>query len=161
MISDEDISIYINAGKNSNTVEKTKNDLTRLNNWRKISLKDANPVPIEQIEADELNKLLRSFFLTIKKVNGEDYEPSSLRSMLGSFSRHLQEAKYPIKVMEGNDGPVVFSTIDFSKKYIINRLCHGFPYNMGYIVRYAISDEILVLYSASPRTIQEISSDMA
>ena len=65
MISDEDISIYINAGKNSNTVEKTKNDLTRLNNWRKISLKDANPVPIEQIEADELNKLLRSFFLTI------------------------------------------------------------------------------------------------
>ena len=102
MISDEDISIYINAGKNSNTVEKTKNDLTRLNNWRKISLKDANPVPIEQIEADELNKLLRSFFLTIKKVNGEDYEPSSLRSMLGSFSRHLQEAKYPIKVMEGN-----------------------------------------------------------
>ena len=35
-------------------------------------------------------------------MNGEDYEPSSLRSMLGSFSRHLQEAKYPIKVMEGH-----------------------------------------------------------
>ena len=29
-----------------------------------------------------------------------------------------------------------------------------------YIVRQAISDEILVLYSASPRTIQEISSDI-
>ena len=69
MISDEDISIYINAGKNSNTVEKTKNDLTRLNNWRKISLKDANPVPIEQIEADELNKLLRSFSVFGTKID--------------------------------------------------------------------------------------------
>ena len=104
MLSDGEINEYINNGKNKNTTDKTKNDLAILCKWRHNNLGEMHILQsIEDIEPLELNKLLRSFFMTIKKSNGTEYEPSSLRGMLGSISRHLQDRKYPVKIMESND----------------------------------------------------------
>ena len=45
----------------------------------------------EGIEAEELNEYLWEFILSMKRKDGKDFEPSSLRDMLSSFNRHLKE----------------------------------------------------------------------
>ena len=36
----------------------------------------------------------------MKRKDGKDFEPSSLRGMFSSFNRHLKECKYPVSVIE-------------------------------------------------------------
>jgi hypothetical protein len=36
---------------------------------------------IHEIPPNQLNQYLRSFFLTVKKQNGEEYEPESLKGI--------------------------------------------------------------------------------
>ena len=46
----------------------------------------------EGIEVEELNEYLWEFILySMKRKDGKDFEPSSLRDMLSSFNRHLKE----------------------------------------------------------------------
>ena len=54
----------------------------------------------EDIEAEELNEYLCEFILSVKRKDGKDFEPSSLRGMFSSFNRHLKECKYPVSVIE-------------------------------------------------------------
>ena len=54
----------------------------------------------EDIEAEELNKYRFEFILSVKRKDGKDFEPSSVRGMFLSFNRHLKECKYPVSVIE-------------------------------------------------------------
>ena len=49
---------------------------------------------MEDLNPFDLNKILRSFFVTIKKKDGDDYEPGSLRGIFSSIERHLLSKKY-------------------------------------------------------------------
>ena len=51
--------------------------------------------------AQELNEYLSEFILNVKRKDGEDYEPSSLRGLIASFNRHFKEQKYPGSIIEG------------------------------------------------------------
>ena len=62
MISDEEMSRFIQVGKNGNTVGKTPNNLTRHRTWRMKNMEESDPEPIETIEPSRLNKILISFF---------------------------------------------------------------------------------------------------
>jgi hypothetical protein len=53
------------------------------------------------ISAIELNNLLCKFVVGVRQKNGEEYEPSYLRGMLGSFERHLKRKKYGISLISG------------------------------------------------------------
>jgi len=55
--------------------------------------------PVEEIEADELNNILEDFFMSVKRTDGKEYEPSSIRSMAASIHRYLQERRYPVNIM--------------------------------------------------------------
>ena len=54
----------------------------------------------EDIEAKELNENLCEFILSVKRKDGKDFEPSSLRGLFSRFNRHLKECKYPVSVIE-------------------------------------------------------------
>ena len=54
----------------------------------------------EDIEAKELNEYLCEFILIVKRKDGKDFEPSSLRDLFSSFNRHLKECKYPVSVIK-------------------------------------------------------------
>ena len=51
---------------------------------------------IHEIPPNQLNQYLRSFFLTVKKQNGEEYEPESLK---GIKKKQFEEKK---KVVQNN-----------------------------------------------------------
>ena len=45
---------------------------------------------IENYEPAELNTLLEHFYAKVNNKKGEDYEPESLKVMLASLDRHLE-----------------------------------------------------------------------
>ncbi len=49
---------------------------------------------IENIPPTELNEILSKFFMSVRKINGEEYQPATLRGMLSSFDRHLKQKNY-------------------------------------------------------------------
>ena len=46
---------------------------------------------VQDIEPAELNKHLAEFIRSVRRKDGEDYEPSSLRCLVSSIERHLKK----------------------------------------------------------------------
>ena len=56
---------------------------------------------IEEIAPKELNAYITEFIITVRKKDGnEDYEPSSLRSLMASFERYLKKKNYGFSIMK-------------------------------------------------------------
>ena len=49
---------------------------------------------IQDIPVNELKNLLSRFFIAVRKSNGDEYEPNSLRGMMASFDRQLRRFNY-------------------------------------------------------------------
>ena len=46
---------------------------------------------------------MANFLSQVRKKDGEQYEPTSLRSFVSSFDRYLRKKDYSSTIMEGND----------------------------------------------------------
>ena len=92
---EKSIDDYIIEQQNKNTRVKTTRDVKLLIEFLREKHDQRNP---EDIEAAELNEYL---FLSVKRKDGKDFEPSSLRGIFSSrFNHHLKECKYPVSVIE-------------------------------------------------------------
>ena len=54
---------------------------------------------VEEIPALELNEYICEFIISVRTKDGKEYEPSSLRSLLASFERHLKKNSYSASIM--------------------------------------------------------------
>ncbi|KAK3097184.1 hypothetical protein FSP39_007218 [Pinctada imbricata] len=81
--------------ENKNTLRKTDTDVRIVIAYLK-SIRETRPP--ELISPIELDKYLTSFFGTVRKHDGNEYEPASLRGMLCSIERHLKMKNYPASV---------------------------------------------------------------
>ena len=54
---------------------------------------------VHTIEPTELNKYLAEFIRSVRRKDGEDYEPSSLRYLVLSIERHLRKNNYPKSII--------------------------------------------------------------
>ena len=73
--------------------------------WAESPLND----DIVKYEAKELDECLSRFVAEIRKSDGSDYEPDSLRVMLAAIDRHLKQNDSKISIAkdrEFNTGPV-------------------------------------------------------
>ncbi|XP_019616227.1 PREDICTED: LOW QUALITY PROTEIN: uncharacterized protein KIAA1958-like [Branchiostoma belcheri] len=89
-------SSYIDQQKNYNTKKKTASDARQFVLWLEAH---GDKRRLEDILPEELDGLLGSFFLGIKKDSGEDYEPDSLTSKQRSIARYLKEKGYPVDII--------------------------------------------------------------
>ena len=80
MLNDDEIKDFLEAQVPKNTKEKTKTDLDIFKRWMKSAL-PRDQRQIHEIPPNQFNQYLRSFFLTVKKQNGEEYEPESLKGL--------------------------------------------------------------------------------
>ena len=55
---------------------------------------------IHEIPCLELDQYLATFVLSVRKTDGHEYEPSSLRSIISSIDRKLGRQKYGHKIMD-------------------------------------------------------------
>ena len=77
------------VSKNRNTKEKTKRDVKLLEMFLRNEKNDEREV--QDIEPAELNKHLAEIIRSVRRKDGEDYEPSSLRCLVSSIERHLKK----------------------------------------------------------------------
>ena len=87
---------YITDQENKNTRAKTQQDVKLLAAF----LLEKNEQRIEEIQPEELNRCVSEFILSVKRKDGQDYEPSSLRGLFSSFNRYLKERKYSASIIE-------------------------------------------------------------
>ena len=65
-------------------------------------MKEKKEVNLERYAAEELNSTLCEFFAELRKANGHDYEPDSLRVIFSAIDRHLKSKSCPKSIREDN-----------------------------------------------------------
>ncbi len=86
--------------KNLNTARTTSTWVNRFEEWR---VARGYPHPLEKIEKKDLDGVLQLFYSTVKKENGENYEPCSLRTMLSCLDRFLRDKKQPFSILRDKE----------------------------------------------------------
>ena len=72
---------------NKNTTHSTNTWVRRSESW--YSQQPRQQAKLEEIPVQELDRVLQEFYCHIRKQNGDEYEPDSLRTMLAALDRHL------------------------------------------------------------------------
>ena len=88
---------YVESTENRNTKEKTKRDVQLFEEF--LRKEDNDLREVHTIAPAELNKYLAEFILSVRRKDGEDYEPSSLRCLVSSLERHLKKNYYPVSII--------------------------------------------------------------
>ncbi|KAM9325128.1 uncharacterized protein PAF06_001270 [Gastrophryne carolinensis] len=103
--------------KNINTARKTTSDIQTLQNF--LSEFNENR-KVEEIPHTELDTLLSKFLLVVKRKDGNEYEPHTLRCMVGSIDRYLKEHHYMHTIVYGNskDFPLTKQSLNAKIKFL-------------------------------------------
>ena len=88
---------FILEHENKNTAQKTERDVRLLERFLKTKDEDRK---IEDIPAAELNEFISEFIISVRTKDGNEYEPTSLRSLMASFERHLKKKGYSASIIE-------------------------------------------------------------
>ena len=91
---------FVQHQENKNTLSKTQRDVSLLNFFL-VSRHELRE--IEKIDANDLDVLIANFLLQVRKKDGEQYEPTSLRSFVSSFDRYLRKKDYSSTIMDGKE----------------------------------------------------------
>ena len=96
-IGDEEVKEFTEKFENENTKKKTLYDIKDFKEYldacdEKREIEDTTPV--------ELQEIIKKFILAVRKKNGEEYEPSSLRAFIQSIDRHLRKNNYGFSVLK-------------------------------------------------------------
>ena len=102
---DDDISSFIEQNRNVNTTKKKKTDLNVWKRWCQ-SIKETRF--LEDISPEELNNVSGHFFIKVRKINIEEFEPGTptsfqrfrqwTRCMIRSFDEQEVECKSSLYV---------------------------------------------------------------
>ena len=93
---------FVDFGLVDNFIAEQENKATLQNTQRDVKLLQTllgtrNELrKVEEIPAVELNEYICEFIISLRT---KGYEPSSLRSLLASFERHLKENSYSASIM--------------------------------------------------------------
>ncbi|KAK3093435.1 hypothetical protein FSP39_015689 [Pinctada imbricata] len=99
-VDESEIDNFVHNQTNKNTLSKTMYDLKLLRNYLSSIGEQRS---IEQIPVGELSQILCKFFLGIRKSDGSNYEPSSLRCFMSSFDRHLKRLDYGFSLVTSDE----------------------------------------------------------
>ena len=99
-ISDEEVKEFTEKFENENTKKKTLYDIKVFKEYldacdEKREIEDITPVKQQEI--------IKKFVLAVRKKNGEEYEPSSLRAFIQSIDRHLRKNNYGFSVLNDKE----------------------------------------------------------
>ena len=96
--TDNEIDQFISNQRNKNTIRKTESDVKLIKQF--IFDTTGNNLELESIPPKELNEFLSNFIVSVRKVDGGEFEPSTLRSIISSADRHLKAHSYGTPIME-------------------------------------------------------------
>ena len=95
-VSEHDLNNFIQNQSNKHTTRKTNSNIRLLQQF--LQRRNENR-QIYDIPEKQLDTYLGIFFYSIRKPNGQDYEPSTLQNFQSSFERYLKDNKYPTSII--------------------------------------------------------------
>ena len=127
-ISDKEVKEFTEKLENENTKKKTLYDI-------KVCDACDEKREIEDITPVELQEIIKKFVLAVRKKNGEEYEPSSLRTFIQSIDRHLRKNNVGFSVLNDKEFHEVQDVLKKKQKQLKsigkgnrpNALFIGFP----------------------------------
>ncbi|VDI24802.1 Hypothetical predicted protein [Mytilus galloprovincialis] len=94
-IPEDSIDTFVLDQENKNTARKTQSDIQSLQQFLVTKLETRE---IYLIPPHELNQILCQFLISVRKDDGNQYEPASLKGMLCSFDRYLRHHNYGYQI---------------------------------------------------------------
>ena len=98
--NDRDVDEFIKLEENANIKKKTEIDLGLV---KSFIAKENESRPLEELSPQELDLYLSRFILAVRKKNGEEYEPTTLRGFIASVERYLKKCQYSESVITGQN----------------------------------------------------------
>ena len=92
IVTDADIEKLKDKNTNQNTAKTTTTWARRFQKWQEE--RGLSVQPSSQPEPAELDRTLQRYFAELRKEDGSEYEPDSLRTMLASLDRLFKEGGY-------------------------------------------------------------------
>ena len=99
-VTDEDVMALKDAAENLNTRKSTINWLKVFEKWCDENGLEKNP---EKVLPEPLDKILERFFASVRKQDGTDYEPGSLKVMQAALDLHLKEKGYSFSIIKNGE----------------------------------------------------------
>ena len=97
---DELIELLKCESENKNTKRSTGYWKGIFEKWAKTRGKEEQ---LESYDIPELNEALSQFYAELRKENGQDYEPDSLKVMQAALDRHLRSKNYPKSIVRDTE----------------------------------------------------------
>ena len=99
-VTDSDVAALKDAAENLNTRKSTVNWLRVFENWCDENALDKSA---EKLPPEQLDKVLERFYASVRKQDGTDYEPGSLKVMQAALDRHLKEKGYSLPIIKDRE----------------------------------------------------------
>lgn len=131
---------YVESMENKHTKAKTQRDVKLLEEFLRSENNDEREV--HTIAPAELNQCLAEFIRSVRRKDGEDYEPSSLRGLVSSIERHLKKNDYPASIINDKQFELTRKSLQ-SKQKELKKAGRG---NKDKAAVALTDDEIDVLY---------------
>lgn len=99
-VDDEFIDELKEMSENENTKKSTEYWRNVFKKWASERKQETN---LEEYEHEALDKTLSKFYAEVRKENGDDYEPDSLRVMQAALERYLKSTSYPKSIIRDRE----------------------------------------------------------
>ncbi|PFX13663.1 Uncharacterized protein KIAA1958-like [Stylophora pistillata] len=101
IISSDEIHELKSVTSNKNTSRFTKQYMNVFRSW--CQYRHLEYVSIETMAPEELDKVLSKFYAEVRKKDGDDYEPESLKIIQSAIERYLKEKNYPLNIVQSRE----------------------------------------------------------
>lgn len=92
--STQELQRLLDKNTNKNTVKSTKTWVNRFETWQRV-----RGIAVSSYsDPSQLDVILQQFYAELRKEDGSEYQPDSLRVMLASLDRHFQEKGYSFSI---------------------------------------------------------------
>ena len=95
-LAPEEIQLIADNINNENTTKSMNQWLRAYRCWEEVRNENAE---MHEIDPEDLDNVLKRFFSEIRKQNGQEYEPDSLRVMQAALHRNLVAKMYPANIL--------------------------------------------------------------
>jgi len=119
-------------------LSKTNRDVSLLKEFLRAKEVDKE---IENLEAKELDEVLCAFIVEVKKKDGGEYKPTTLRSFISSFDHYLRKKGYHTTIIDGQEFRKTRETL-VAKQKELKKTGKG---NKSKVARVLTDDEVDIL----------------
>ena len=118
-MSEEDFDKSVEDQKSINTSRSTQFALRTWQTWLEQSeFAEAEKKPIEVYTKQELSRLLKHFYWEIRTAKGDEFEPSSLKTIQRGLDRYLQEKNTGFSIIRDEDFANANKALDAKVKFL-------------------------------------------